>query len=135
MINQIYGDDYTPKAYPEKVSLLPMQMLVVQPSHITMGYVYAFTVKIFNPKLNPDKNILQAFGGIDGVSINATIHDKYGKIYQKFSGTTDNSGTYSGSILMPIIPVQQKEFYTIFNASKQGYLSQSTVLPFVEFHQ
>ncbi|GEM_PF-5005169 len=114
--------------------LLPMQMLVVHYDHITMGHVYAFTVKIFDPKTNPDRDIGQFYGGIPGVKINATVYDKYGGIYQKFSGITDDKGSYSGSMLMPVIPVQQKEFYTVFNASKQGYAPQSSVLPFVEFH-
>ncbi len=139
-IDEIYAtsltgtNDYSSKASSPESPLSPMQMLVAHSQHIAMGYVYSFTVRVFDPKLNPDKNILQNHGQIPNVNVNATIFEKNGQVYKRFSGITDKQGTYSESIFIPITSDPQKEFYTVFKASKQGYVSQSAILPFVAFH-
>lgn len=62
---------------------------------------YDFTVRVFDPPSNPSLNFYHNFGFIEGIGVSAKITDPVGREIRTINGTTDNTGYFTGSVIIP----------------------------------
>jgi hypothetical protein len=62
---------------------------------------YDFTVRVFDPALNPSSNFYNSIGFLEGVKITAKVADTAGRLVNTINGTTDNAGYFTGSVIIP----------------------------------
>ena len=118
---------------PSQIPMLPMMMLYTQSDHVIMGYPYNLAVKIFDPKTNPQKTFDQFNGGIPDVNIIGTIISN-DHVFTSFSGMTDSKGLYQYQLQTAYNQGWQQTFNVMINASKNGYMPQSTTMSFVTLY-
>jgi hypothetical protein len=62
---------------------------------------YDFTVRVFDPALNPSSNFYNSIGFLEGVKITAKVTDTAGRLVNTINGTTDDAGYFIGSVMIP----------------------------------
>jgi hypothetical protein len=62
---------------------------------------YDFTVRVFDPALNPSSNFYNSIGFLEGVKITAKVTDTAGRLVNTINGTTDDAGYFIGSVIIP----------------------------------
>jgi hypothetical protein len=91
---------------------------------------YDFTVRVFDPALNPSSNFYNSFGFLEGVKITAKVTDTAGRLVNTINGTTDSTGYFIGSVIIPDNSITG--LYTLdVSISDSKYDSQSQRLVFV----
>ncbi|MDR3782672.1 MAG: hypothetical protein P4K92_05120 [Candidatus Nitrosotalea sp.] len=113
----------------QQVPSIPMLMLTSNNNRAYMAFTYNLSVRIFDPKSNPDKIFDQFYGGIPDVNITATVVDLNNKIIGQSIGKTDSSGFYQIGIIMPYTQSTQEQVQLMINATKNGYATQQVTLP------
>lgn len=96
-LSDVSGDEASePLSEKQDVHLLVRHKTIVQ-----WKDRYDFTVRVFDPALNPSMNFYHGFGFIEGVQISAKITDPVGREMRTINGTTDNTGYFVGSLIIP----------------------------------
>ncbi|MEM3144002.1 MAG: hypothetical protein QXW91_05185 [Candidatus Nitrosotenuis sp.] len=91
---------------------------------------YDFTVRVFDPALNPGSNFYNSIGFLEGVQITAKVTDTAGRLVNTINGTTDNAGYFTGSVIIHDNSITG--LYTLdVLISDSKYNSQSQRLAFV----
>lgn len=109
---------------------LDVLLLVRHKTAVQWKDSYDFTVRVFDPTLNPSSNFYNSIGFLEGVQITATVTDAAGRLINVINGTTDSTGYFIGSVIIPDNSITG--LYTLdVLLSDSKYNSQSQRLVFV----
>lgn len=85
---------------PPKPIQKDLLLLVKQYDRVEWKSQYKFTVKTFDPKLNPSSDFYSS-SGLGGITISASVTNPIGDKIKTFNGMTQKFGSYEDSLIIP----------------------------------
>ena len=91
-----------PKASTEtKIIKKDLLLLVKQTERVDWKSEYKFTVRVFEPKLNPISDFYKTDGYVENIRITGKILNSDGELIKTFNGTTQKFGYFLDSLIIP----------------------------------
>jgi hypothetical protein len=99
-------------------------LLVEHKNRVQWKDLYKFTVRVFDPKINPNPNFNQNTGYLSGINVDATITDPRGQVFKTVKGTIPDNGYFVGNVVIP--DNLFRGFFTLDITVSESYINNAT---------
>lgn len=128
----VLKQDKKPTSETQKPSQKDILLLVKQTERVEWKSPYKFTVRTFDPKLNPLSDFHSTSGYLEGITISTSITDPIGDKIKTSEGMIQKFGYYEDSVIIP--DNARTGIYTlVVTASGKDYKTTSKEFAFVVF--
>lgn len=128
----VLKQDKKPTPEAQKPAQKDILLLVKQTERVEWKSPYKFTIRTFDPKLNPLSDFYGTSGYLEGLTISASITNPIGDKIKASNGVTQEFGYYEDSVIIP--DNARTGIYTLnVTASGKDYKTVSKEFTFVVF--
>lgn len=103
---------------------IKLNLISFSQSHAVIGYIYGFSVRVYDAIKNPRNDYYQNWGYLQDVTINLSVKNQKGTIVKSFNGITDKNGFYSDSFRIPD-NFRATSYVVVINATKEGFVADN----------